>query len=57
MLLTATHRETWRNIPIFENLAGLGQLPATGATLVAVPMKIEGGGGASLRAAAWVRNP
>ena len=45
-----------RHIPIFENLAGLGSLPATGANLVALPMKIEGGSGAPLRAAAWVPN-
>lgn len=44
-------------IPIFENLAGLGRLPATGALVVALPMKIEGGSGAPLRAAAWVPGP
>lgn len=42
------------NIPIFENLAGLGELPPTGVTLIALPMKIEGGSGAPLRAAAWL---
>ncbi|MGZ8219851.1 cyclase family protein [Methylomagnum sp.] len=42
------------NIPIFENVAGLGQLPLTGATVIALPMKIEGGSGAPLRAVAWV---
>ncbi len=41
-------------IPIFENLAGLGALPATGAMLLALPMKIAGGSGAPLRAVAWV---
>jgi kynurenine formamidase len=45
-----------RHIPIFENLAGLEPLPATGATLVALPMKIEGGSGAPLRAVAWLPN-
>lgn len=42
------------DIPIFENVAGLGGLPATGATVVALPMKIEGGSGAPLRVVAWV---
>lgn len=39
------------NIPILENLSGLGELPPVGATLVALPMKIDGGSGAPLRAA------
>ena len=53
--LFESHRILARNnIPIFENLAGLGQLPATSASLVALPMKIEGGSGAPLRAAAWL---
>ncbi len=42
------------NVPIFENLSGLGGLPPTGATLIALPMKIEGGSGAPLRAVAWL---
>ncbi len=37
------------NIPVFENVARLEQLPATGATVIALPMKIEGGSGAPLR--------
>lgn len=41
-------------IPIFENLTQLGELPATGVTLVALPMKIQGGSGAPLRAVAWL---
>lgn len=41
-------------IPIFENVAGLGELPVTGATVIALPMKIEGGSGAPLRIVAWV---
>jgi kynurenine formamidase len=32
-----------------ENIAGLDQLPATGATLIALPMKIGGGTGAPVR--------
>jgi kynurenine formamidase len=43
-----------RDIPIFENLTQLDQLPARGATLVALPMKIAGGSGAPLRAIALV---
>ena len=39
-------------IPAFENLAHLDQLPATGATLIALPMKIAGGSGGPLRAVA-----
>ena len=37
------------NIPAFENVANLDQLPATGATIVALPMKIRGGSGGPLR--------
>jgi kynurenine formamidase len=39
-------------IPAFENLARLDRLPATGATLIALPMKITGGSGGPLRAIA-----
>jgi kynurenine formamidase len=35
--------------PIFENLAGLDQLPHEGAFVVALPMKIAGGSGGPLR--------
>lgn len=38
--------------PGFENLANLDRVPATGATLVALPMKIAGGSGGPLRAIA-----
>jgi kynurenine formamidase len=37
------------NIPIFENVAALDRLPAKGATIFALPMKIKGGSGAPLR--------
>ena len=37
------------NIPAFENVANLDQLPPTGAVVIALPMKIEGGSGAPLR--------
>jgi kynurenine formamidase len=42
------------NVPGFENLTNLDQLPATGAVVVALPMKIEGGSGGPLRAVALV---
>ncbi|MGE0180733.1 MAG: cyclase family protein [Parvularculaceae bacterium] len=44
------------NVPGFENLGDLGPLPATGAYLIALPMKIEGGSGGPLRAVALVPN-
>jgi len=37
------------NTPVFENVAGLERLPAKGATIFALPMKIQGGTGAPLR--------
>jgi kynurenine formamidase len=43
-----------QNIPAFENLTSLERLPATGAFVVALPMKIRGGSGAPLRAVAIV---
>ena len=46
-----THRALFEaNIPAFENLTNLDQLPATGATVMALPMKIAGGSGGPLRA-------
>jgi kynurenine formamidase len=39
-------------MPAFENLANLDRVPPRGATLVALPMKIEGGSGGPLRAIA-----
>lgn len=44
-----------RNVPGFENLTNLDRLPPTGATVIALPMKIEGGSGGPLRAVALVR--
>lgn len=41
-------------IPVFENVANLDQLPETGAYVVALPMKIRGGSGAPLRMVAFV---
>lgn len=36
-------------VPIFENVDALDKLPPTGATVVALPMKIKGGTGGPLR--------
>ena len=48
-----THRELYaHDIPAFENLTSLDRLPATGAWVIALPMKIGGGSGAPLRAVA-----
>lgn len=43
-----------KNIPGFENVANLEQLPATGATVIALPMKIRNGSGGPLRIVALV---
>ena len=43
-----------RNVPGFENLTNLDRLPARGAIVIALPMKIEGGSGGPLRAIALV---
>lgn len=37
------------NVPAFENVANLEQLPVTGAFVIALPMKIKGGSGGPLR--------
>ncbi|XP_019643091.1 PREDICTED: uncharacterized protein LOC109484274 [Branchiostoma belcheri] len=37
------------NIPFLENVANLDQLPATGSTVFALPVKIGGGSGAPAR--------
>ncbi|WP_428939922.1 cyclase family protein [Fontivita pretiosa] len=37
------------NKPAFENLANVDQLPPTGAMIIALPMKIEGGSGGPTR--------
>ncbi len=42
------------NIPAFENVADMSALPATGSTIIALPMKIEGGSGGPLRIVAQV---
>ncbi len=49
------HRNLFQDdIPVFENLANLDQVPATGADVVALPMKIEDGSGGPLRAVAFL---
>lgn len=50
----STHFETHvvlakNNIPIFENVANLDQLPENNFILIALPMKIKGGSGAPAR--------
>jgi kynurenine formamidase len=45
-----------QNIPGFENVANLDQLPATGAFVIALPMKIKNGSGAPLRIVAHVKD-
>ncbi len=37
------------NVPAFENVANLDKLPATGAYVIALPVKIRGGSGGPLR--------
>ncbi|WP_242015658.1 cyclase family protein [Robertkochia marina] len=44
------------NVPGFENLANLEQLPASGFQVIALPMKIKGGSGGPLRMIA-IMNP
>ena len=46
-----------KDIPAFENVASLDRIPVTGALVVALPMKIEGGSGGPLRIVALVPKP
>lgn len=51
-----THQILYQeNIIGFENVANLDSLPATGAFIIALPMKIKGGSGAPLRIIAWLK--
>ncbi len=43
-----------QNVPAFENVANLDQVPATGAQVIALPVKIKGGSGGPLRIIAFV---
>ena len=48
--LFETHRVLFeKDIPAFENVAHLSAVPATGAFVIALPMKIRGGSGGPLR--------
>jgi len=48
--LFESHRALFASdIPAFENLANLDKLPATGFSVIALPMKIKGGSGGPLR--------
>jgi kynurenine formamidase len=44
-----------KNIPAFENLGDMSELPAQGFLVIAMPMKIGGGSGGPLRVAAIVK--
>lgn len=41
-------------VPVFENVAALARLPARGAFVIALPMKIGNGSGGPLRIVAWL---
>ncbi|GEO03421.1 cyclase [Adhaeribacter aerolatus] len=43
-----------QNIPAFENVANLDQVPAVGAQVIALPLKIKGGSGGPLRMIAFI---
>jgi kynurenine formamidase len=43
------------DVPVFENVARLGRLPSRGFSVVALPMKIDGGSGGPLRIIAVLR--
>ena len=43
-----------RNIPVFENVTNLDRVPAKGAHVIALPLKIKAGSGGPLRIIAWV---
>lgn len=43
-----------RQVAGLENLTGLADLPATGATVIALPMKVAGGSGAPVRVVAML---
>ena len=53
-----THRILFaHDLTAYENLANLDLLPAKGAWIIALPMKIKGGSGAPLRILAFLINP
>jgi kynurenine formamidase len=56
--LFESHQHLFKaNIPAFENIANLDKLPAKGAWVIALPMKIEGGSGGPLRMVGIVPRP
>ncbi|HKQ31929.1 MAG TPA: cyclase family protein [Thermodesulfobacteriota bacterium] len=53
--LFESHRTLFEhNVPAFENVANLDRLPAKGALVIALPMKIKGGSGGPLRIVALI---
>jgi kynurenine formamidase len=44
-----------QNIPVFENVANLDKVPAVGAEVIALPIKIKGGSGGPLRIVALIQ--
>ena len=53
--LFKSHQHLFKaNIPAFENVANLDELPAKGAFVIALPMKIRSGSGAPLRIIALI---
>jgi kynurenine formamidase len=53
-----THQTLFaRGVPAFENVAALERLPARGAVVIALPMKIAGGSGGPLRIVAILPAP
>ena len=54
-MLFETHQILFeKNIPGFENVTNLDQLPTKGFTVIALPMKIKGGSGGPLRIVAFI---
>jgi kynurenine formamidase len=54
--LFESHRALFdKNVPAFENLANLDQLPTKGFYLIALPMKIKNGSGGPLRVIAIIK--
>jgi kynurenine formamidase len=55
--LFESHRTLFaKDIPAFENVANLDKLPASGFSVIALPMKIKGGSGGPLRIIAITRD-
>ena len=53
--LFESHRILFKkNIPAFENVANLENLPIIGAWVMALPIKIKGGSGGPVRIVAWI---